>query len=176
MKKRLILIVCILALLLTGCQVLDLLRSQPERTVKAGWETVGESGDDLTRVYFMRYSSPKNLALELRTSDLYEQIPSRGYAVLYDGRHGFDDSYACFFDSDGHLEVTFDYEESSRLADIYYEDGAYAKALHHLENCNFIGGMINDAHDVCVEGLPGNPEKNTWYRLSDSQLAWLTGE
>lgn len=175
MKKTLaIFMVILLTLSLTAC----LGRSKVERYAKAGWEATGSAGASIDKIFVMHYTSRRCLSGEVLDTPMYSQMPSNGYAVLYYSMgSGFSDCYACFFDQDGKLALSFDYEENEKLFDLYY--GSFSiyntesgeKALEYLKNCNYISAMMNDAYDVAVED---KLEKDVWFSFSEETVEWIT--
>lgn len=141
---------------------------------REGWQTVGEADLRLDEVYVIRYSSRRNLSDEVLDTGMYDRLPTSGYAVLYHSRGStFMDSYACFFNTEGELEFSFDYEENHDLYERYYARfspynvEAGEKALEYLKNCNYIAHMINNADP---EEYTSRPEDNVWYELTDGQI------
>ena len=178
--KRVIACGLLMAMLLSLCGC-SLLKPKIERYAKEGWEQIGDRDAEPEEIYVIQYTSRKKLSDEVLDTEMYDDIPERGYAVLYHSyaRDPFSDSYACFFDDEGELEFVFDYEENDLLFEKYYEDfsiyniGSGEKALEYITNCNYISGMINYASDG--EDFTSNMEKNIWYALSDAQIAWVAG-
>ena len=135
-----------------------------------------EVDSNFQQVYVMEYTLKKELADQVLTTDMYDSIPGQGIAVLYHPISSGHGDYVFFFDSNGKLVFSFDYEESYALYEENYRKFSPNNirsgeiALMHLENCNYISGMRRYAHDSCEE-LKSKVEKNTWYELNDKQLA-----
>lgn len=153
-------------------------KSDVEKMVKRCWHEIGSEEISLDRIYVMRYSSRLELTGEVLETDMYQEIPSSGYAILFHsyGNPAFCDSYACFLDRDGELVFVFDYEENHLLYEVNYAQfsvsniAAGERAVEYLTNCNYISGMINDASD---EEYKGKMKQNTWYAFSDEQVEWV---
>jgi len=144
---------------------------------EACFEEIG-SGEQPDNVYVMEYTSRGELTDIVLGTEMYTDIPEWGYAILihsYVSGDAFSESYACFLNSDGELEVFFDYEESEALFELHY--GSFSPydiesgelAVMYLENCNYISHMINYAGDYCEE-LGSEFEKNVWYSLNEDQI------
>ena len=129
-------------------------------------------------VYVMKYTSRRALSDEVLDTELYDEIPTRGYAILfhsYVSGDPFADSYGFFLDMDGNIQCTIDYEESDKLFDKYYSSfspyntAAGEMAVMHLKNCNYLSGMINYAGEHCEE-LTSKLQENVWYSLSEKLI------
>ena len=180
MKRLIAVLLCIvLVLCLSAC---SFLRPKLMSNAQTAWEAVDSGNVDSECVYVMQYTSRSQLTSENQDAPLYSEIPSRGYVVLFHTYTfpAFHESYACFLDEDGEVELTFDYEESYELHEYYYSQFSLFNiqageiALEYISNCNFISSMINSAHDVCEElKFPGRHKKNVWYLLSENQIEWV---
>lgn len=176
MRKITAMLLCVILLLsLSGCSA----QGKMQRYAKACWEDVGSPGITPDEVYVMQYTSRSKLSDKVPETDIYEEIPSRGYAILfhsYRAKAGepFFDSFACFLNEDGRLVFSFDYEENHDLYEANY--GGFSinniqageRALEYLQNCNYIANMINYAANC--EPLELQMEKNIWYEFSEEQI------
>lgn len=171
MRKRFLLIIAIVVTLaLCACGA----SSEVQQYARSCWRAVGSDDVSLDRVSVMRYTSRLHLNGEVLDSPMYEEIPDRGYAILFraygDPHAGM---YACFLDERGKLIFSFNYEENYKLYEKYYSKfsihniEAGEKAVEYLGNCNYIHSMFNDA---AGDTLSGAPEKNVWYVLPEEQV------
>lgn len=176
MKRTVAILLCVLmALSLCACGA----SGRAMRYIAECWEDIDRVGIDVDEIYFMEYTSRSHLSDEVTEASVYDDIPRKGYAVLFhsynaEGGGAFMDSYAFFLDDEGDLELCFDYEENELLYERYFERfspydlASGEKALEYLTSCNYISGMINYAHDG--DPMKGALEKNVWYVLSDKQI------
>ena len=175
MKKFLTALICI-ALMLSLCAC-----GESSRVLKYAEDCLEgiEMNSRLQEVYVMKYTSRKALADTVLDTDMYMEIPERGYAVIYHayvtGGEPFSDTYAFFLRENGRVALPFDYEESNDLYKKYYSQfspyniAAGEMALMHLSNCNYISGMVNYAGESDEE-LKAKLEPNVWYSLSEKQI------
>lgn len=171
MRKRLIgCLLCMLTIFFCACTTQSVLLT----CAREGWDTIGDADEGPDEVYVIRYSSRRNLSDEVLDTSMYDRLPTSGYAVLYHSYGStFMDSYACFFDAEGELVLSFDYEENHELYERYYASfspynvEAGEKALEYLKNCNYIAHMINNADP---EAYTDHPVDNIWYELTDGQI------
>lgn len=176
MKRFAVLLLCILlAFSLCACKT----SSKPMQYARKSWNAIGSAGMEVDEIYFMEYTSRTHLSDDVLETELYDQLPQRGYAILFDTTFPNKERYACFFNDRGELVLTFDYAENYRLYEKHYDNfsiyniGSGEKAVEYLSNCNYISGMILFAHDG--QDLSGTCEKNIWYRLSDKQVKSIVG-
>lgn len=171
MRRVRIIVIGLLMIMLCSCGIV----SEAERYVARCWDVIGTEELDVDKIYVMQYTSRLELTGEVLDTDMYLELPERGYVVLFHSycSPAFYDSYACFFNQKGKLVYVFDYEENDRLFEKYYENFSNYNvkngviALEYISNCNYIAEMINDADD---NEYKGKIRKNMWYSFSDKQI------
>lgn len=181
MKKTVcFLLACLFVFSACGVADKEAERTLAEQCAKTGWGSVGRYAVSPTSVYVMKYTSVYKLCDKVPETALRDDLPGSGYAVLYyNNLNGFDDCYACFFESDGDFSFSFDYNKTYAEYEKYFEmtteslDATAAdRALEAISDCNYISGMILYARRD-LRDLTKTTAEDLWYVLSDKQMEWV---
>ena len=170
MKRMLRILACIfLVCSLCACSE----RNKALEYIEEAWEETNADPDDVHSVYFIEYTSGKRLGDELDTVSFYDDIPKRGYAVIFRGV----EDHVCFLSGDGEVEYVYDCQESKERREqlwrsfTRYDDfqaGEQSLRMHHDYIC--ICSMIVDVGIDDENLLKGRLDVHVWYSLSRKQM------